>query len=287
MLGKEDSRHVYMIDSLCNLFIDIMKFKSITTATGLSLILLVSSCSSPKNIAYMQNAVFGQEEAVLNLNEIKVQPQDRLSIVISCKEPELARQFNLVQTENRVGQSDQQQSQGRVSVYTIDLEGNIEFPVLGKIHIAGLNRQQISEKIADTLKDGRWINDPVVSVEFANLHFSVVGEVKSPGTYAISNDKMTLLEGIAEAGDLTEFGEREIIVVREQDGKRKKYLVDLKDNSLFDSPAYYLQQNDVIYVQPNKAVARKAEDNPNNLKSISLWTSIASLITTIAVLVFK
>ncbi len=235
----------------------------------------------------MQNAVFGQEEAVLNLNEIKVQPQDRLSIVISCKEPELARQFNLVQTENRVGQSDQQQSQGRVSVYTIDSEGNIEFPVLGKIHIAGLNRQQISEKIADTLKEGRWINDPVVSVEFANLHFSVVGEVKSPGTYAISNDKMTLLEGIAKAGDLTEFGEREVIVVREHDGKRKKYLVDLKDNSLFDSPAYYLQQNDVIYVQPNKAVARKAEDNPNNLKSISLWTSIASLITTIAVLVFK
>ena len=264
-----------------------MKFKSITTATGLSLILLVSSCSSPKNIAYMQNAVFGQEEAVLNLNEIKVQPQDRLSIVISCKEPELARQFNLVQAENRVGQSDQQQSQGRVSVYTIDSGGNIEFPVLGKIHIAGLNRQQISEKIADTLKEGRWINDPVVSVEFANLHFSVVGEVKSPGTYAISNDKMTLLEGIAKAGDLTEFGEREIIVVREQDGKRQKYLVDLKDNSLFDSPAYYLQQNDVIYVQPNKAVARKAEDNPNNLKSISLWTSIASLLTTIAVLVFK
>lgn len=234
----------------------------------------------------MQDAVFGQEEAVLNLDEIKLQPQDKLSIVISCKEPELARQFNLVQAENRVGQSDQQ-SQGRVSIYTIDSDGNIEFPVLGKIHIAGLTRQQISEKIADTLKNGRWINDPVVSVEFANIHFSVVGEVKSPGTYPISNDRMTLFEGIARAGDLTEFGEREIIVVREQNGKRTKYLVDLKDNSLFDSPAYYLQQNDVIYVKPNKAVARKAEDNPNNLKSISLWTSIASLITTIAVLIFK
>ncbi|MDE5940847.1 MAG: polysaccharide export protein [Muribaculaceae bacterium] len=263
-----------------------MKLKSITVAAGFSLILLASSCSSPKNIAYMQNAVFGQEEAVLNLNDIKVQPQDRLSIVISCKEPELARQFNLVHAEKLVGQ-DQQQSQGRVSIYTIDSEGNIEFPVLGKIHIAGLNRQQISEKIADTLKNGHWINDPIVSVEFANLHFSVVGEVNSPGTYAISNDRMTLLEGIAQAGDLTEFGEREIIVVREQNGKRTKFLVDLKDDSLFDSPAYYLQQNDVIYVQPNKAVARKAEDNPNNLKSISLWTSIASLLTTIAVLVFK
>ncbi len=275
-----------MIDLILKQFLVIMKLKSITVAAGFSLILLASSCSSPKNIAYMQNAVFGQEEAVLNLNDIKVQPQDRLSIVISCKEPELARQFNLVHAEKLVGQ-DQQQSQGRVSIYTIDSEGNIEFPVLGKIHIAGLNRQQISEKIADTLKNGHWINDPIVSVEFANLHFSVVGEVNSPGTYAISNDRMTLLEGIAQAGDLTEFGEREIIVVREQNGKRTKFLVDLKDDSLFDSPAYYLQQNDVIYVQPNKAVARKAEDNPNNLKSISLWTSIASLLTTIAVLVFK
>lgn len=235
----------------------------------------------------MQNAVFGQEETVVNLNEIKVQPQDKVSIVVSCKEPELARLFNLVQTDNTLGQNSSQNSQGRVSSYTVDSKGDIEFPVIGKIHIEGLTREQISDKIANALKDGKWISDPIVTVEFANLHFSVVGEVNHPGTFAINNDRMTLLEGLAQAGDLTEFGEREIIVVREQNGKRKKYLVDLKDNSLFDSPAYYLQQNDIIYVQPNDAVARKAADNPNNLKSIALWTSIASLLTTIAVLIFK
>lgn len=265
-----------------------MNIKNLTTAAALSLLLLASSCSSPKNIAYMQNAVYGQEEFIVNLNEIRIQPQDKLSIVVSCKEPELARLFNLVQATNRVGQENSmQQSDGQVSVYTVDSNGDIEFPILGKVHIAGLTREEISEKIAKDLIDGKWVSDPVVSVEYANLHFSVVGEVKNPGTYAISNDKVTLLEAISKASDLTPYGEREITVIREKDGKRTKYLVDLKDNSLFESPVYYLQQNDIIYVQPNKTVARQAADNPNNLKSISLWTSIASLLTTVAVLIFK
>ena len=263
-----------------------MKFNVIAAAA--LLLAAASSCSTPKNIAYFQDAAYGKEEAVVNMNTIKVQPQDRLSIVVSCKEPELARLFNLVQTQNRVGQeSSTQQSDGRVSSYTVDSNGDIEFPVLGKVHIAGLTRQQVSEKIARDLIQGKWVSDPVVTVEFANLRFSVVGEVNSPGTYPIVNDRMTLLEAISKAGDLTPFGEREIMVIREEGGKRVKYLVNLKDNTMFESPAYYLQQNDVIYVQPNKAVARKAEDNPNNLKSISLWTSIASLLTTVAVLVFK
>lgn len=265
-----------------------MTLKKITTAAALSLMLFAASCTSPKDIAYMQNAVYGQEELVMNLNEIRVQPQDKVSIVVSCKEPELARLFNLVQTTNRVGQDNtMQQSDGRVSVYTVDNNGDIDFPVLGKVHIAGLTRSEISNKISNDLINGKWVSDPVVSVEFANLHFSVVGEVKNPGTYAISNDKVTLLEAISKAGDLTPYGEREITVIREKGGKRTKYRVDLKDNSMFESPAYYLQQNDVIYVQPNKTVARQAADNPNNLKSISLWASIASLLTTVAVLIFK
>lgn len=249
---------------------------------------LTASCSTPKNIAYMQNAVFGQEEAIANLNEIKIQPHDQLSIVVSCKEPELAQLFNLVQANKKVGQVNSQlQTQGDVSVYTVNSFGDINFPVIGDIHIAGLTREEISDKIAKALINGKWIADPVVSVEFANLQFSVMGEVRNPGTYPITNDHITLLEAISRAGDLTSYGEREIMVIREQGGKREKYLVDLKDNKLFESPAYYIQQNDIIYVQPNKAVARQAEDNPNNLKSIGMWISIASFLTTIAVLIFK
>lgn len=264
-----------------------MNLKNIATTAALLFMLLVSSCSTPRNIAYMQNTVFGQEEAIANLNEIKIQPKDKLSIVVSCKEPELARLFNLVQASNRVGQESSQQSDGNVSVYTVDSYGDITFPVLGKVHIAGLTREQISEKIAQDLINGKWVSDPIVTVEYANLHFSVVGEVTNPGTYAISNDQVTLLEALSKAGDLTPYGEREITVIREEGGKRIKYLVDLRDNNLFESPAYYLKQNDIIYVQPNKAVARQAEDNPNNLKSISMWISIASFLTTIAVLIFK
>lgn len=168
-----------------------------------SLLIFAASCSTPKNIAYMQNAEYNKEEVVVNLNQIKIQPQDKISIVVSCKEPELARLFNLVQTQNRVGQEGQQQSNGQVSNYTVDSNGDIEFPVLGKIHVAGLNREQISEKISRALIDGKWVSDPVVTVEFANLHFTVTGEVKSPGTYPIANDNITLLEAISQAGDLT------------------------------------------------------------------------------------
>ncbi len=264
-----------------------MKLKNTITAAGLTLLLLASSCSSPENIAYMQNAVYGQEDAIVNPTEIKIQPHDQLAIVVSCKEPELVQLFNLVQANKQVGQTGRQSQGSNVSVYTVNSSGDINFPVLGSIHIAGLNREQVSGKIAKALTDGKWIADPMVSVEFANLRFSIVGEVATPGTYAIADDKMTLLEAISKAGDLTEYGEREVMVIREQDGKRKKYLVDLKDNNLFESPAYYIQQNDVIYVRPNKAVARRSEDDPNNLKSISLWTSIASLLTTVAVLIFK
>lgn len=237
----------------------------------------------------MQNSVVEQESEVLNINEIKVQPHDQISIVVSCKEPELAQLFNLVQANNRIGQHNAggNTSQGDVSLYTISDQGNINFPVLGEVHVAGLNRAEICSKIAKELKDGKWVSDPTVTVEFANLHFSVLGEVGSPGTYAISNDRITLLEGLAKAGDLTEFGVREILVIREENGKRIKYKVDLKDDALFNSPVYYLKQNDVIYVSPNHAVARKSSDDPNNWKSISLWMSIATFISTMAVLIAK
>lgn len=261
--------------------------KRIILATGLFFGILATSCSTNKNLVYMQGKEFDEEEAIVKLNEIKVQPLDRVSIVVSCKEPEIARQFNLVYTEARLGQSATTQTGSRVASYTVDSDGDIDFPIVGKIHIAGLTRQQISEKIADILKKGHWINDPIVTVEFANLHFTVLGEVSSPGVYSINNDNITLLEGIAEAGDLTATGIRDIVVVRQQNGKREKYYVNLTDNNLFDSPVYNLQQNDIIYVKPNNTVARRSEDNPNNFKSISLWMSIASFLTSMAILMFK
>ena len=264
-----------------------MKLKNITAGIFLSLTLLATSCSTPQNIAYMQNARPGQEQVVLNFNEIKVQPQDQLSIVVSCKEPEVAALFNLVQANKRLGSGGAPNSSGSVSAYTVDKDGNINFPVLGKIQIAGLNREQICEKVQKLLIDSKQVTDPVVTVEFANLHFSVIGEVNAPGTYSITNDRITLLEALSMAGDLTVHGKRDIMVIREQNGQRQKYFVDLRSDELFNSPAFYLQQNDVIYVEPDNALARQAADNPNNFKSIGLWTSIASFLLTVTVLIVK
>ncbi len=243
-------------------------------------ILTLSACGIHKDLVYMQDDEYGQQEEILNLNKIKVQPQDQLSIIVSCKEPELAALFNLKRTNTSSGENSK-------LVYTVDESGDISFPVLGKIHISGLTRDQISTKIADLLILGEWISDPVVIVEFANLHFSAIGAVNSPGAYSITNDKLTLLEALAMAGDLSPNGERQIIVIREQDGQRIKHMVDLRDKNLFESPVYYIQQNDVIYVKPDKKIARQAADNPNDFKSIGLWMSIVTFLSTMAVLIFK
>lgn len=266
-----------------------MKLNTRLLIACLASVAIMQSCKAPKDISYLQNVEYGKEEVILNVNEIKVRPYDKLSIIVSCKEPELAQLFNLVTANRRVGASSKEGStvSGDVSVYTVDSEGSIEFPVLGKIHVAGLNREQISSEIATALKDGKWISDPVVSVEFTNLHFSVLGEVNSPGTYPITNDNMTLLEALATAGDLKISGKRAITVMREQDGRRTAYEVNLEDKDLYNSPVYYMRQNDVIYVRPSDLALRQAQDNPNDLRSVTLWTSICSMVTAIMILIIR
>lgn len=257
--------------------------KILTNATWLLLALTflsLASCGTSKDLVYMQNDTYDLPETIHNLNKIRVQPQDQLSIIVSCKETELAALFNLKRSQESGGSSQN-------LAYTVDDNGDIIFPVFGNIHVAGLTRTEISEYIANRLIKDNLITDPVVIVEFANLHFSALGEISSPGSYAITNDKLTLLEAIAMAGDLTANGEREIIVIREQDGKRIKHTVDLRNSDIFQSPVYYIQQNDVIYVKPDNKIAREAADNPNDWKSIGLWMSIASFVSTMAILIFK
>lgn len=249
----------------------------------------LASCGSHKKVAYMQDAVFNQENVILNVNDIKIQPQDKLNILVTCKEPQLANLFNLVENRRRLGQSGNgTNNTGNTASYTVDSQGNIDFPVVGTIHIGGLTREQVAAKIKNLLISENLISDPVVTVEFENLHYSVLGEVGKPGTYAITDDNMTLLQALANAGDLTITGKRDrVYVIREENGKRIKYNVDLRSDSLFDSPAYYLQQNDVIYVEPNDMRAGQATVNENNWKSVGLWISIASFLMSAAVLIFR
>ena len=252
-------------------------------------ILLLSSCNSSKNVTYFQDIPLEKNISIVKSSDITVMPKDLISIVVSSKTPELATLFNLPKVSYQAGSATSNESAGnQILGYTVDSGGYIDFPVLGRIHVAGLNREQLASMIKERLVKENLLNDAVVTVDFLNLKISVLGEVKNPGKYSIDRDQITLLEAISMAGDLTIYGKRNgILVIREADGKRITYKMDLRSSDTFSSPAYYLRQNDVIYVEPNSTRTGQSTINDNNVKSVSLWISIASFATTLAVLIFK
>lgn len=252
------------------------------------LALALASCNTSKKIVYFQDIQVNRPEAITEARDITVQPKDQISILVSSKDPQLAALFNLPRVQYRVGDNNMQNTSGDVSGYTLDTEGYIDFPVLGRLYVAGMTKSEIASFIKKRLMDENLINDPVVTVEFMNLYYSILGEVNSPGKYMITKDQITLLEAISMAGDLTIYGKRDaVFVVREEDGQRVTHWVDLRTQDLFHSPVYYLKQNDVIYVQPNKVRAGQSTINENSVKSVSLWISIASFLSSLGVLLFK
>ena len=174
-----------------------------------------------------------------------------------------------------------------MSVYTLDPQGNIDFPVLGNLHVEGMTRSDVASYIKNELENKKLLQNPVVTVEYKNLGFSVLGEVNQPGRFSIDQEHVTLLEGLSMAGDLTIHGRRtDITVLREENGQQKVYPVNLcSAKELYASPAYYLQQNDVVYVRPLPAKARQATAAGNTVLQPSFWISLASLFTTIAALI--
>lgn len=252
------------------------------------LALALASCNTSKKIVYFQDIQVNRPEAITEARDITVQPKDQISILVSSKDPQLAALFNLPRVQYRVGDNNMQNTNGDVSGYTLDTEGYIDFPVLGRLYVAGMTKSEIASFIKKRLMDENLINDPVVTVEFMNLYYSILGEVNNPGKYMITKDQITLLEAISMAGDLTIYGKRDaVFVVREEDGQRVTHWVDLRTQDLFHSPVYYLKQNDVIYVRPNKVRAGQSTINENSVKSVSLWISIASFLSSLGVLLFK
>lgn len=251
--------------------------------------ILLSSCAATKSIKYFQDLKQGVSEQILNPMQIKVKPEDQISIIVNSKDPQLASLFNLPLVANRVGQSMSSSSDRPVSGYTIDSSGSIDFPVLGKIHIAGMNREEIGQTIKEQLISKSLVKDPIVTVEFMNLVVAVMGEVNKPGRFNIDRDKITLLDAISQAGDLTIYGKREnILVLRQENEKQVSYKVNLCSGyDLYASPVFYLQQNDVVYVEPNSVRARQSTVNGNNVRSASFWMSLTSLLTTIAFFIIK
>ena len=253
----------------------------------LTAVLVLGSCASTKDIVYFQNKVVNQPEMIDKHAGIVIQPKDMISIVVSSKNPELAAMFNLPVITYQAG-SEITQLAGyaqRLMGYVVDNEGMIDFPVLGEIKVAGMTRWELADYIRKRLVDGGYLSDAVVTVEFLNFKVSVMGEVQNPGTFVIEGDKVTVLQALALARDLTIFGRRDnVSVIREQDGKRVIYEINLTDMDLFKSPAYYLQQNDVVYVQPNDIKARQSTTDDKTLRISSIALSSGSLLVSMVTL---
>ena len=251
-----------------------------------ALALLVSSCASTKDIAYFQNKMVNQPEKIDKHAGIVIQPKDMLSIVVSSRNPELVAMFNLpVISYQAGGEVSLNTAQQRLMGYVVDEEGFIDFPVLGKLNIVGKTRWEVAELVKNKLIQEGYLSDAVVTVEFLNFKISVLGEVASPGTFSIDGDKVTVLQAISLARDLTIFGRRDnVSVIREQDGKRTIYEINLTDVDLFKSPAYYLQQNDIVYVQPNDIKARQSTTDDKTLRIASIGLSSGSLLISVVTL---
>lgn len=281
---------------------DMKKFLSSKIAVGVAFAaLMLGGCSTPKNVAYFQDLDETVVTEVTERTAIRVQPEDKLSIVVTSKDPSLAAMFNLPIISNRAGQSASVSGTGStirtyagnyndgIANYTVSPQGTIEFPVLGTLKIEGMTRNEVAAFIKGELMGRDLIKDPTVVVEFLNVGISIMGEVGHPGRYDLNRDNISLLEALSLAGDLTIQGKRDnVLVIREENGKMQTYRVDLTNaREMLKSPGYYLKQNDIIYVEPNGVRKRQTTVNGNTALSASFWVSVASLLTSIAVLIFK
>ena len=234
----------------------------------LCLITLLVSCSAPKEVLYLQDIATIKEENIDKNYEVIIHKDDLLAILVNSKDPELALPFNMPVVTFQIGA--QTTTQQRLLGYLVDQNGDIDFPILGKIHVEGLTRMQVTELIKQKLMNEDLIKDPIVTVQFLNF-------------------KVSLLEALSMAGDLTIYGRRDrVAVIREKDGKRRILYHDLRSSDIFQSPCYYLQQNDIVYVEPNKAKTGQSRINSNN--SVGVWLSAVSVlasITSLLVTMFK
>ncbi|MCD6543305.1 MAG: polysaccharide biosynthesis/export family protein [Flavobacteriaceae bacterium] len=249
----------------------------------LSLIVL-TSCGTKEDVVYF-NGIDSKDNIVgIDSYMPTYHIDDELIIIISAVDAEAAKPFNLMavtySSDIRYASTGGRE---RLQSYIVDSDGNIDFPVLGTIKIAGLNRDQATKMFIDKLKV--YIKNPIVNIRSLNYKVTVLGEVARPGTYTATNERITLIEALGMAGDLTIYGEREnVLVIHDYDGKKTYTRVNLKSQELFESPVYYLAQNDVVYVEPNKTAARGSKIGASTgviIASIGILISVATLIVTI------
>lgn len=280
-----------------------MKIKPIRHK-GLESLLLITatawlvSCSTPKDVTYFQDAEALNGMAVQAEKQFRLRPEDKINIVVNSSNPMLEKQFTLttLNTNYVLGSSvtpktttNSAAGNGQMIAYTVDEQGTIDFPILGKISVLGKTRQEVAQYIQDRLIARELVSDPIVTVEYVNLGVNVLGEVNKAGHVDINKDHFTIVDALSRAGDLTINGNRRrVLVTRQVDGANHVYALDMTNmQTLLNSPAYYLQQNDLVYVSPTDKRKREARATGNTFNTPAVWISIASLLTTITALILK
>lgn len=264
--------------------IQLRRMKSFKLLVVAAAVLLASCGTQKKSILYLQDAVADQPETITNQYELKIKPSDILGVTVNSRYAELAAPFNLSSTSFQnatAGKVGGGQAQGQV----VDDAGYISMPVLGKIKAAGLTRSELAADIEQRLITGGHIKDPVVNIQFLNFKINVLGEVGRPGEFAINSDRVTLFDALSMAGDITDYGVKErITVIREQNGQRTIAYLDATSTDVFKSPYYYLQQNDIIIVDPDEIKQSNVNVNQKGRNTLSTVTSILSIVMTITTL---
>ncbi len=247
----------------------------------------LTACVTPKHYNYLQDLQPGTEMTTPESGYIRLQPKDEMAILVKSNSPELDALFN--KGMNTDLNSGYVQGTQYVDGYVVDEAGNIDFPQLGRVHVAGLKRTEVEQLIRQRLEAEGLLKNATVSVSFRNLSYTVMGEVSHAGEYGIGKDEITLLEALGKAGDLTVYGRRDSVVVVRNNGNRRTTLVaDLtRGKALYASEAFYVHQNDLIYVKANPTKMRQSTTNGNEFRSVSLWLTVASVITSLLVLIAR
>lgn len=264
------------------------------------IVALLFSCSTPKDIAYFQDAAVLNGMALQMEQKFRLRPEDKINIVVSSSNPLLEQQFTLTArtsgnnmlgadiTPETTANGSSTGSGGMLLAYTVDEQGTIEFPVLGKIRVEGMTRGEVASYIKGRLVERELVSEPIVTVEYVNLSVNVLGEVANPGNVPITKDHFTIVDALSRSGDMTINGNRRAVMVnRNVDGVNQVYYIDMTNmQQALLSPAYYLQQNDLVYVVPNEKRIRESTETGNLFHSPYIWLSLASFLTSL-IAIFK
>ncbi len=247
----------------------------------LAMIVLMGSCTGSKEVAYFQNIDSLSLAASKGLYDARIMPKDMLTITVSASDPKAVSHFNLSVSNTLNPTGSLSTGAGTLQGYLVDNDGYINFPIIGRLHVVGKTKSDCEQMIHDKVKPYlAATEDPIVTVRMASYRVTVIGEVGHPTVVPVSTEKMSIIEALAQAGDLSIYGKRgNVLLIREDaTGQKQHVRLNLNDANIFNSPYYYLQQNDIIYVEPNRVKAKNSAIG----QSTTIWFSFIGIVTSVA-----